>query len=1048
MTLTLAQPAPVAPLPEPDADQAAVLAAALSRPVTVALGAPGTGKTTTALAVARAAVAAGVSPDRLVVLSPRRRSAGRLRESLALLLGVVTRGPLVRTPTSLAFAVLRTEAVQAGRPLPVLISGPEQDVVLRELLAGHLAEDGLPLPLPPEVPVEALQLRAFRDELRDLLMRAAERGVDPVRLTELAREHRRPAWELGARLYQEYLDVVTLGESTPDRGERLDPGLLVDRAARALEDWEGTPAGRPGWDLVVVDDAHEATQAVGALLRVLHRQGARLVLLGDPDSGVQGYRGAVPTAFLDGFGLGLSEPLVLGTCWRQGERLRGLVALAAEHVRGPVRRHRSARARGPEGGEVTAAVVGSRAQQLAVVARELREARVLRGVPWSRMAVLARSGAQVAALRAGLARFQVPVTVPGAEVPVRDEPAVRPFLLAMRCVVTGEVDEASAVELLTSPLGGLDALGLRRLRKALRENEIAAGGYRASGTLLVEAVTVPGVVDTLPPSTGPGLRALRRVVGVLEAGRGAAAQEGATAATVLWAMWSATGLAEVWRTTALAGGPAGQRADADLDAMLALFKAAERHAERMPQAGPREFLEHLDAQDLTEDTLAPRAESEAVTVCTAASAAGEEWDLVVVAGLQEGTWPDLRLRDSLLGAQGLVDACAGRLVAGEQDLREARRAVLDDELRALVVAVSRARERLLLTAVRDEEQRPSAFLDLLVPPGPEEADPRRVPVPLPLDLRGLVARLRHELTTEPERAEVAARALARLAAAGVPGADPAGWAGLAEPSTTAPLHGPEQSARLSPSSVETLSRCALRWALENAGGKVVGGFSASLGTLVHRVAETLPVGTEEEMLGELARLWESFEAPEGWIGEAQRRRAEAMVRRLAAYVAAHGGVEGTEVDFELDLATPAGPLHLSGRVDRVERDAQGRLRIVDLKTGKSAIKREDAQRHPQLGVYQAALEHGALRDAEGRPFEGGNGGAALVYVGTSSAGATERSQVPLPEDAEPAWVSELLAEARDRLTGPLVLAQTNPACEHCPVRRSCPLQEEGAQVTA
>src|SRR5690606_14013491 len=156
----------------------------------------------------------------------------------------------------------------------------------------------------------------------------------------------------------------------------------------------------------------------------------------------------------------------------------------------------------------------------------------------------------------------------------------------------------------------------------------------------------------------------------------------------------------------------------------------------------------------------------AVTLCTAASAAGGQWELVVVAGLQEGAWPDLRLRDSLLGAQALVDDAEGRLLVGESDLREARRAVLDDELRALVLAVSRARSRLLVTAVKDEDQRPSVFLDLVVPPPPEESeeDPRRVETPLPLDLRGLVAGLRHELLSGPaERREVAARALARLA---------------------------------------------------------------------------------------------------------------------------------------------------------------------------------------------------------------------------------------------------------------------------------------------
>ena len=1051
--MRLVPPAAPEQLPELAPSQRAVVRAAVEEGRSVvALGAAGSGRTTTALAVALAAVRAGTPADRVVVLSPRRRSAGELRERLSGLLGLVTRGPLVRTPTSLAFGVLRSAAIAAGDPPPVLISGPEQDVLLRELIEGHLAGDGVPLELPPEVPREALPLRAFRDELRDLLMRCAERGIGPEELERLAVEHERPAWRLAARLYAEYLDVVTLGESTPDRGERLDPGVLVERAAFALATWDQAPSARPGWDLVVVDDAHESTQAVGGLVRELARDGARVVALGDPDLSVQGYRGAVPTAFLDGFGLVEEEPLVLENGWRQGPELLEVTRRVAGLVRGPVRRHRELAPRGPSGARVEAAIVGSRAQETAVVARALREAHVLEGLGWGQMAVVARSGAQVAALRSGLARLGVPVLVPGAEVPVRSEPAVRPFLLALRCVVTGEVDEALAAELLSSPIGGLDALGLRRLRKALRELEISAGGYRASGALLVEAVTVPGVAEALPAHVGPGVRALRQVVRVLEAGREAFEVPGATASTVLWALWSAARLVEPWRAAALAGGVAGQRADDDLDAMLALFKAAERHDERLPHAGPRGFLEHLDAQDLTEDSLAPRATGEAVTLCTAASAAGGQWELVVVAGLQEGAWPDLRLRDSLLGAQALVDAAEGRLLVGESDLREARRAVLDDELRALVLAVSRARSRLLVTAVKDEDQRPSVFLDLVVPPPPEESeeDPRRVETPLPLDLRGLVAGLRHELLSGPaERREVAARALARLAAQGVPGADPSSWAGLAEPSSLEPLYRPEQPARLSPSKVETLSRCALRWALESAGGTASRDFSASLGTLVHRIAETLPTGTEEEMRAELDRLWESFDAPEGWLGTLERANAEVMVRKLAAYVASHGSVEGTELDFSVELDTSAGPLELVGRVDRVERDSEGRLRIVDLKTGKTKPSAEAARTHPQLGVYQVALDSGALRAPDGAPLAGENGGAALVFVGADKAkGPALREQSALGEAEDPSWVDSLLGEARSRMAGPVVLAQVNDGCRVCPVRRSCPLQSEGAQVTA
>ncbi|RMI00313.1 3'-5' exonuclease, partial [Cellulomonas triticagri] len=229
---------------------------------------------------------------------------------------------------------------------------------------------------------------------------------------------------------------------------------------------------------------------------------------------------------------------------------------------------------------------------------------------------------------------------------------------------------------------------------------------------------------------------------VLAEGREAAREPGADAQTVLWAVWDASGLAEPWRRSALAGGPGGARADRDLDAVLALFRAAETFVDRMPQARAAAFLEWVEAQELPSDTIAARARRDAVQVLTPAGAAGREWDVVVVAGVQEGVWPDLRLRDSLLGSQALVDLLAGRSASSAAEAGQAARAaVLADELRSFHVAVSRARRALLVTAVSDEDDQPSPFLDL-VEPCDEDDDPRRTSAPAPLDLRGLVAQLR------------------------------------------------------------------------------------------------------------------------------------------------------------------------------------------------------------------------------------------------------------------------------------------------------------------
>ncbi len=1076
-----------------DPTQEAAVEAALTHPVTLVVGAPGTGRTTVATEVAVRALAGGADPGRVLVLAASRRAAARLRDRVTAAAGRTVGAPMVRTAASAAFAVLRTRAAALGDAPPTLVSGPEQDLVLAELLAGHLAGEGAPLALPPGLPPESLGLRGLRQELRDLLMRAAERGLGPADLADLGRRHDRPEWLLAAHLYEEYLDVTALRLGTPDAGARYDPAVVVDEAAHALAGWDDELPGvpRPAWDLVVVDDYQEATVATARLLHVLHDGGARLALLADPDSAVQGFRGAAPglvgraAAPARGGAVGAfdARTVVLGTAWRQDAALRDVTAAVTQRiatVSGAL--HRGAAPRpddAAKAGRVEVAVLAGAAQEAAFVARELRAEHLLHGTPWERMAVVARSGDRLASLRRDLVAAAVPVALLGSDLPLRDEPAVAPLLAALRVCAPppggsleaflgaelGEgaadpLDPGTAALLLTSPVGGLDAVALRRLRRALRAEELSGGGGRSSDALLVEVLGDPARAETLPPPVRRGPLAVARV---LAAGRGAAAEPGATAQTVLWAVWDATGLAHRWRDAALAGGPAGVRADRDLDAVLALFRAAETFVDRMPGAPVAAFVDYLASQDLPSDSLAAAATgAHAVEALTPAGAAGREWDVVVVAGVQDGVWPDLRLRDSLLGSQALVELLAGRASDAHVLGPEARKQVLADELRAFAVATSRARRRLLVTAVEDADDSPSVFLDLVAPPadddGPaRDADgphPRRVAVGPPLDLRGVVAAARAELVRavsgaasggdpRPDDAgpAAAARLLADLAAAGVAEADPSTWYGVARTSSDAPLWGPDDLVSVSPSKVETVTTCGLRWALEAAGGTRPDAAHQTLGTLVHAIAEDLPSGSLAELRAELDRRWPQLALPDGWPARQLRRRAERMIERLAEYYAGAGEPVLVEPGFEVTV----GRAVLRGKIDRVERAGDETVTVADLKTGRTAPSKAKAAEHPQLGAYQLAVEEGAL----GLPPGTRSAGAQLVYLGTPTVSPTVRAQPALtPEPDGASWARSLVEGAADTMAAARFTARENDLCAVCPVRRSCPVQPEGRNVVA
>jgi superfamily I DNA/RNA helicase/RecB family exonuclease len=1013
-------------------------------------GGPGTGKTTTLVEAVAARIAEGVDPQRLLVLTFSRRGAARLRTRVATRIAADGRacGELsVRTFHGYAFAVLRRLATRYGDPPPRLLNGPEQDLVIRELLAGDTV--GWPVSLR-----SALRTRGFAAELRDLLLRAAERGVTPGRLAELGRERGRDDWVAAARFAREYADVLTLRDATTTGSVGYDTAELIRVAtARLAADSDALAVERNRARFTYVDEIQDLDPAQWDLLELIAGGGGNLVGFGDPDSSMFAFRGADPAAMWrmpERFRGPAGEPaptVTLHTCWRSGPALVAAAERVAERLRGPGRRRVRRSAAGIPDGSVEVRVFRSVTQEAAYLAHRLRAAHLLDGVPWSAMAVLMRAASvQLAGLRRALTHAGVPVRVAADDLPLAAQPAIAPLLLLLRCALDpAGLDEEAAVALLHSPLGGADPFAERRLRQGLRGLALAAGDRRPSGTLLAEALTDPTELAALD---GQWAAPARRVAALLGIAREAVDGPEASAERALWELWQASGLAERWAAASAAGGQRGAAADRDLDAVLALFDAAARFTDRLPGAGPRAFLEHLAGQQIPGDSLAPAAETgEAVSLLTVHSAKGLEWDLVAVPGVQEGRWPDLRLRGSVLGSELLVDVVSGRALP--EDRSGSLTAALDEERRLCLVAVTRARHGLIMTAVAsgDGEEQPSRFLDELAGAdrSPEPGPPSDSEPPQALTLPALVARLRTVVAdplVDPVRRRAAARQLARLAQARVPGAHPDQWWGLRPLSDSGPLVGPDESVTVSPSTVEQVRRCGLRWLLERHGGGKPAGAEQTVGSLVHAAAERVDRLTEPELYRYLDEHWGVVEVAARWEEGRKRQQAEQMVERLVRWVAANPR-ELLAVEQRFQVTLPGTDVTVSGTVDRVERDAAGRLVIIDFKTGRSTPTAEEVRHHPQLGTYQLAVALGGFTELSG-PAD--PGGAALVQLGRDRRDGPEQHQPPLSADADPGWAEEVVRDAAVTMSGSSFTARANPHCGICAVRTSCPVSEHGRQV--
>lgn len=1003
-------------------------------------GIPGTGKTHHLTERALRYLTDANDPARLLILAPTRTAATRMRDTIAASSDRSLSVAPTRAWAAYAFDLLKraqTRGLLSGVEGNLkLLSGPEQDVIIGELLANHAAGIA-PGPTWPDVLRDALPTRGFRHEIRDFFDRMAEYDLTADDVHRLATEHNQPAWHALAQLHTEYRAVRALRAKNA-----YDPAVLINDACRLLlRAPEFLAEERRRYDLILIDDAQELSPSIYRLLRLiaaeeppadaahltethpdLFAEGPQVVMTYSDEAVVQGFRGARPDLVTT---LQASFPSMRTRTLTTSYRLPALMMPLMADIRRRLPRYTrfvplTAEQEGAKGGAKTGAKTGAPAtfgrinttpadetltwgatdepllhlgadgkildpahyrtapagvykyalassqDEANLIAQMLLEERIYGNHPYRDSAIIVRNGADVARIRRVLSSNGIPSRTSAALVPVRDEPAVRPFLDALSLLVyarkrgekalnpavhmpAGEGSEAgehggyetlsaaeaeelmrrslndviaeesranplggaqSAITLLTSRLGGASSMDVRRLRQQLRSIELQSGGHRPSDDLLLGALLHP---ETLPEE-GVG-RAVHRIAAVLSAGRKALARPESTSTEVLWALWEASSLEKVWVAQTRNAGPDADAAHRNLDAMIGLFEAADRFDEQMRGAGAEQFLDFIDAQDLPMDTLAARGvRQDAVEILTPALAAGQSWRTVYVCGLQEGTWPNTTVRGSLLATGDLVDLCDARIrqraqqQAGEEQVSPARirsypervRDTRHDELRMFAVAATRASTRLVLTAVRNDDEAPGEFFDFVLPTD-AVGDSTDVPITRvrrPATLRSLVAELRRTLVEEslnamraedaqdgaqmhnapeedaltPEasayRLDAASHTLARLANAQAPGAAPDEWWGLLPLSSTELLFahrpadhaepgendGEEQAEKpsrrtiaLSPSRLETIHSSPLDWLVSAARAEAQTDLSRSLGTLVHAIAEEYPTGTLEEL---------------------------------------------------------------------------------------------------------------------------------------------------------------------------------------------------------
>jgi len=1018
----------------------------------VVCGGAGTGKTTTLIESVVARLKEGRDPDSILILTYGRERASWLRDEIARRAGSTSSEPLARTFHSLAFSILNSP-IHSGVGVVsryVMTSGAEQDAAIKAMVTNpHIT-----IPWHPELE-QALSTRGFVRELRDLILRATELGLTAVDLRALGNELGEKYWDGAAHFWASYYGALELQGATVGEGiVRIDPSAIIHEALELLRsDPERLNVFRKRYTTIVVDEFQESDHSQRELLKILG--GDELVIFADPDSAIGRFRGADPDGVVEALSDFAEKKLLLTKNFRARPELVALAESVSSRLKSPsltrgIRRASVEDSQQSEdqqgvstGAPITFAKLTTAAESATYIAQAFKAAHLQQGVPWSQMAVILRSpGQEVQALQRSFSLHGIPISVDASALALAENPVIKPLLaiaqISLRSSPLTAAEWPYLEEILLSDFGGADALQLRQIRFAFSK---VRTDHRSTTEMMIDALVEKSV--ELPWEE---IAPLKRINDLISAAK-KSLRSSSDVSDLLWAIWNNAvdyqnrPIATLWRDQALAGGKKGAKADRDLDAMIALFENARRFTERNLGSKPQLFIDQIMGERILSDAIISTAQrEEVVSIVTVHAAKGLEWDLVAIAGLQEGIWPNLKERGSLLGSERLVEAVRSGLTVRDQIQAAAASGLREDEGRLLYSAISRARARLLITAFANDDSQPSRYFDELYESVyGYSSDGLKTALTRSLTSQALVASLRQDVMAGSERSELAAVLLKTLMENGVSSANPDNWLGVRELSTAEAVVSAEQKIYVSPSSLSSFDDCGLKWFLERSGAQDGDSTAQLLGVAVHFIAQqvfTNPELTLAEGISQITQAWPVVDQNVGWFKDAQLTVAHKMLTHFFEWHQKNSRQlisveEGFEVEFERIV--------LKGTVDRLELDERtGKYFIVDLKTG-SAISTNEAEENKQLSAYQLAVAKGGFK---GLPDDAQTGGAGLLFLKKDSGkNETVDQDAIIPEITQ----AEIIESAAG-MSAATFTAVVNKRCRTCALKSLCPLQSQGRSV--
>jgi DNA helicase-2/ATP-dependent DNA helicase PcrA len=454
----------------------------------------------------------------------------------------------------------------------------------------------------------------------------------------------------------------------------MDFDDLLVRTVNALELFDDVrEKWRRTFRHVLVDEYQDTNHAQYRLLQLLASEHGNLMVVGDEDQSVYGFRHADIRNILD-FERDFPDAAVVKL--EQNYRSTQTILAAANAV---VERNRERRPKRlwteVEGGEkVQLSELGDDHEEARWVAAEIERLGEEHGVARADVAIFYRTNAMSRALEDTLVRFEMPYQVIGGT-KFYDRAEVKDAIAYLNLLLNPS-DQVSFARIVNSPRRGIGDTSQGRL----------ASYANTAGLTIWEVIERAEEVPGLSAAATKAVGRFFETVDLLKA----RVDAGSSIADLLQAVLSESGYLEALeaeRTVEAEGRVENLEALVDAAVEFDLNREREGESEVPPL---EEFLQQIS---LLSDQDSIEEEQDMVTLMTVHNAKGLEYDTVFVVGCEDGSFPHMRALEE----------------GGEEE-----------ERRLCYVAITRARQRLYMTWAKErrlfgraEHNLPSRFIDEL-----------------------------------------------------------------------------------------------------------------------------------------------------------------------------------------------------------------------------------------------------------------------------------------------------------------------------------------------